>query len=634
MRINRIKTDNHFISDLSFSFRRLKEKTMMNCRTQKLNKIILLLIFILTPLSNYCQNNKPTPHPRLLFSRNEEVRIKELIISDPLAGQLSEFLRKNADSLILCPQIPYQKDKHGNILSIARSYVFRLTTLSTAYRIFGDKKYADAANQALLWICHFPDWSPHHFLDTSELSSGVAIAYDWLYDILPQETLKIVRETLYKRAISIVLNKYKTGTAASWAKRETNWNVVCNTGMTLAALAVAEDYPAEKDSILSNAGTYIPNCLKHFAPDGVCYEGPAYWGYTTSYLSLYLKAVIENGGDKGGISKLPGIANTALFYKRTLTPGGERFNFGNANLKESINSPAFFLFGKLYNQPEVSEWYRSEIAKIIKNNHSLHQLFFLALAWYDEAKSEKDAEIPMIEIYHNSINDLVVLNGNRKKSGSLFLIAKGGEPRQAHQQLDCGTFIIESDSTCWSEDLGADDYSLPGFWDYKQGGKRWIYFRNNNFSHNTISIDRQFQHADGKAFVCEERLNEEIPSAKLDMSSLYKDQARSVFRKFSMINDHCIEIEDEINLINPQSEIAWIMASKAAIQIDGQKACLSRNGKKFYIEIISPANASFKTYAAKNNFDAEYPVKGINMLEVVCKPERKDVRIIIRLRSR
>lgn len=606
---------------------------MNTYRANKYCRILLMLSFLIFPLYIYGQFNKLNPHPRLLFTKSEEAGVKKLIRTDALAGELSVFLKAKADSLTEAPQEPYKIDKYGNILFIARSYAFRLSTLATAYRIFGDKKYVDAVNQSLLWICNYPDWSSKHYLDTSELSTGVAIAYDWMYDVLPASTKEIVRKSLYDRAISIVLNEYKTGTMGSWAKRETNWNIVCNAGMTLAALAVAEDYPQEAETILKNAALYMPNCLKHFAPDGVCYEGPAYWGYTTSYLSVYLKAVMDNGGDNGNISKLEGIPNTALFFKRTLTPGGQRFNFGNAN-NEDINSPAFFLFSKLYNQPEVSTWYRNKISKTIKNNSFLHQLFFLALPWYDASVSSEEQIMPPMEIYHNSINDLIVINGDRKKEGSLFLIAKGGEPKQAHQQLDCGTFIIESDSVCWSEDLGADDYSLPGFWDYKHGGKRWIYFRNNNLSHNTISIDKQYQNANGKAFVCEEQPTGDIPYAKLDMSSLYPDQATSVFRKFSLINDHCIEIEDEINLTNPQSEISWIMASKADIHINGKKAQLKRNGKDFFIEIISPQNASFKTYPAKNNFEAEYPITGINMLEAVCKPENGNNKIIIQLKSR
>ena len=57
---------------------------------------------------------------------------------------------------------------------------------------------------------------------------------------------------------------------------------------------------------------------------------------------------------------------------------------------------------------------------------------------------KKWRKIPALEIYHNTINDIIVFNGNRNKKGSLFLIAKGGEPRQAHQHLDGGTFMLKA----------------------------------------------------------------------------------------------------------------------------------------------------------------------------------------------
>ena len=175
----------------------------------------------------------------------------------------------------------------------------RLGTLALAYRLYGERKYLDAANEALLWVCNYPDWDPPHYLDTAEMATAVAIAYDWLYDALPISTKDLVKKCLYERAIVRVLREYEKGSLGSWAKRETNWNVVCNTGMVLAALGIAEDYPKEAAVILDNAAKYMPNCLKHFAPDGVCYEGPAYWGYTTSYLTLYLKAVADNDNGKG-----------------------------------------------------------------------------------------------------------------------------------------------------------------------------------------------------------------------------------------------------------------------------------------------------------------------------------------------
>lgn len=598
------------------------------------SKILTFIFACLCVFSAFGKTEIQPHHPRLLFTTTEEKAVKKLIKKDPLARQLAAFLKTKADSIAEAPQIPYKMDKYGNMLWTSRAYVLRLGTLSLAYRLYGEQKYLDAANKTLLWVCGYKDWDPKHYLDTAEMTTAVAIAYDWLFDALPETTRKIIKGSIYKNAISNVLREYEKGGPGSWAKRETNWNVVCNTGMTLGALAVAEDYPEEAETILKNAAHYMPNCLKHFAPDGVCYEGPAYWGYTNSYLSLYLKAVNDNGGDQGGIGQLPGVSRTALFYKRTLTPSGQRFNFGNASAEEVLNTPAFFFFSKHYGQPEIAEWFRKEIEKTIRQNQPMHQLFFLSLPWFNPASPAQNEQIPALEVYHNSINDLLVLNVDRKEKGSVFLVAKGGLPNQAYQQMDCGTFIIESDSVCWTEDLGADDYALPGFWDGKPGGDRWKYFRNNNFSHNTLNIDRQPQYANGKAFVCEENTHTAHPYARLDLSEVYKVQAHKAFRKFTLINDHTIEVEDEVEVRNTSSTVFWTAATKADVTINGSVAQLQKDGKVFYFRILSPEGTTFHTYPAYNTYLGEKPIKGITMLEIACPAQGGKAKITVEMSSK
>ncbi|WP_307759362.1 metallophosphoesterase [uncultured Mediterranea sp.] len=596
---------------------------------------ILLFLFITLSYTypTYAQNDWIPQHPRLLFTSNEEIQVRKLIKENQEAQELARFLKNRADSLITLAQIPYEMNRYGNMLYTSRAYVERLGILALAYRLYGEKKYLNAAEQTLQWVCNYPNWDPKHYLDTAEMTTAVAIAYDWLYTALPASTKKLVKKSIYKNAISRVLQEYEKGGPGSWAKRETNWNVVCNTGMVLGALAVAEDYPQEARTILENAARFMPNCLKHFAPDGVCYEGPSYWGYTASYLSLYLKAVTDNGGDKGKIGQLPGIEHTALYYKRTLSPTGRIFNFANAH-EEALNTPAFFLFSKLYHQSEVAEWYRGEIKKTIRQQQPLHQLFYLSLPWYDNTHPNPLAALPKLEVYHNSINDIIVVNGKRNVQGSIFLTAKGGEPMQAHQQMDCGTFVLESEGVRWTDDLGSDDYNLPGFWDYKPGGQRWKYFRNNNLSHNTISINHQVQYAAGKAFVCEEKTDIDQPYAKLDMTSLYKNQAESVFRTFTLTDDQTVEVKDEIKLSDTQSTVSWSVITKATVETNGNKAHLTHNGKHFYIQIVSPTNATFTSRPAQNTSPKEYPIRNTTILEANCTFDQPDATIKVRMSSR
>lgn len=601
-----------------------------------MKKRMIFLMGLLMACMVWGQQRFLPEHPRLLFLESEESEVKELMKTNKEVRQLADFLKAKADSITEVPQLQYGLDPYGQTLHLSRAYVLRLGTLALAYRLYGEKKYVDAVNESVLNVCAYPNWNPHgyNYLDTSEMATAVAIAYDWLYDVLPETTKRKVRECLYERAVSHVLREYEKGGAGSWVKRNTNWNVVCNAGMTMAVLAMAEDYPKETTVILDNAAKYMPNCLKHFAPDGVCYEGPAYWGYTVTYLSLYLKAVADNDGGKGGIDRLEGLDKTALYSKRTLTPSGRIFNFANAS-KDPLNTPAYFFFSRHYGQPEVAAWYREEIGRVIRNDMPLNQLFFLSLPWFDPAVSDgRQKGIPTLEVYHNTINDIVVFNGNRKKKGALFLIAKGGEPRQAHQQMDCGTFLVESEGICWTEDLGSEDYNVPGFWDGRVGGERWKYFRNNNFSHNTLNIDHQVQNAAGEAFVCEERPDADQPYVRLDMTSLYKDQAKATFRKFTLLDDRTMEVEDDVELLDTHSVVYWTAVTQAQVEVDGNKAILCRDGKRFYLEIVSPDNAVFRTEQAKNMFKGEKPIEGITILEAACQLDDGNGKIVVRMSSR
>ena len=596
---------------------------------------IAFLSTLLFVCAAYGQQRFLPEHPRLLFTGAETSEVKRLMETDPLAGELASYLKQQADSIAEAPQLPNKLDKYGALLWTSRAYVYRLGTLSLAYRLYADRKYLDAANETLVWVCSFPDWHPAHYLDTAEMTAAVAIAYDWLFAELPHATKQLVRASIYKNAIYRVLREYEKGGPGSWAKRETNWNVVCNTGMVLGVLAVAEDYPQEAETILENAAKYMPNCLKLFAPDGVCYEGPAYWGYTNRYLSMYLKAVMDNGGDKGKIAELPGISRTALYQIRTLTPSGHPFYFGNAGIgHESFGGPAYFFYSKLFGQPEVAAWNRNEVAKALHGARMFDQLFFLSLPWFDAASSKGASAVPALEVYHNKINDIVVFNGDRSKKGAVYLAAKGGLPNQAHQQMDCGTFIIESDGVLWTEDLGADDYDLPGFWDGKPGGQRWKYFRNNNFSHNVINIDHGLQYAAGHAFVCEEHPEAKQPSAKLDLCEVYKEKAKSAYRKFTLLDDRTMEVTDEVELLDANSKVSWVAGTKAQVEVKGNKAHLTRNGKHFYMQIVAPAGAVFKTYPAKNTHQGEKLIEGITMLEAECPFEKAEGKVTVRMSSR
>ena len=576
----------------------------------------LLFSFVVTgrDLSVRQSGKELLQHPRLLFSKQEEQRIRDLFGTEPLLDSLYVGLMKEAERLLLVPpqEDPRREIKNTkDILPISREQVYRMVNLALAYRLSGDRRFAEKAEKELVHVCNFPDWDPIHYLDVAEMTTAVAIGYDWLYDVLAPSTRQLVVHSIKTKALDLVVEEYNTGNADSWAKRETNWNVVCNTGMVLGALAIEEHYPELAKHIIGEAVRYIPNCLKHFAPDGVCYEGPAYWGYTNMYLSLLLKALNDNFGGDFGLSEMVGVDKSVLYYMHSTSPSGKIFNFANSGSTAPAAEPIYFYFSQAFNQPEVATFYRDVLSKTVHEGNYF-RFYFLSIPWYDTASSTADA-LPKLKVYEG-INDIVVFNGNRNIPNSLYLIAKTGDPDMAHQQLDIGTFIVEMNGIRWTDDLGTDNYNLPGFWDYKPDGQRWTYFRNSNFSHNTLSIDHKLQNSAGTGEI--DRLDDRAaqPFVTMNMSTAYAGQSRFVYRTFRMLDDTRILVTDSVGLQSPSQSVQWSVITSADVECKGNTAVLRKDGKSFSLKIASPTNASFMTKAAKRGTEAEKPIEGYTVL--------------------
>lgn len=576
----------------------------------------LLFSFVVTGgnLSVRQSGKELLQHPRLLFSKQEEQRIRDLFGTEPLLDSLYVGLMKEAERLLLVPpqEDPRREIKNTkDILPISREQVYRMVNLALAYRLSGDRRFAEKAEKELVHVCNFPDWDPIHYLDVAEMTTAVAIGYDWLYDVLAPSTRQLVVHSIKTKALNLVVEEYNTGNADSWAKRETNWNVVCNTGMVLGALAIEEHYPELAKHIIGEAVRYIPNCLKHFAPDGVCYEGPAYWGYTNMYLSLLLKALNDNFGGDFGLSEMVGVDKSVLYYMHSTSPSGKIFNFANSGSTAPAAEPIYFYFSRAFNQPEVATFYRDVLSKTVHEGNYF-RFYFLSIPWYDTASSTADA-LPKLKVYEG-INDIVVFNGNRNIPNSLYLIAKTGDPDMAHQQLDIGTFIVEMNGIRWTDDLGTDNYNLPGFWDYKPDGQRWTYFRNSNFSHNTLSIDHKLQNSAGTGEI--DRLDDRAaqPFVTMNMSTAYAGQSRFVYRTFRMLDDTRILVTDSVGLQSPSQSVQWSVITSADVECKGNIAVLRKDGKSFSLKIASPTNASFMTKAAKRGTEAEKPIEGYTVL--------------------
>ena len=94
---------------------------------------------------------------------------------------------------------------------------------------------------------------------------------------------------------------------AWWTQSEYNWNQVCNGGLAIGALAIADEAPQIASEVVAQAVASTPIALASYAPDGGWAEGPGYWIYATRYTVALLAALESALGTDFGLSDSPGL---------------------------------------------------------------------------------------------------------------------------------------------------------------------------------------------------------------------------------------------------------------------------------------------------------------------------------------
>lgn len=534
-------------------------------------------------------------HPRLLATSEDFNKIKESLKSDSNLKRWYKELTMNANNLLKNPVVTYEKSDGVRLLPISRTVLDRTLTLSLMYRLSGNKLYAERAWKELERVSNpdiFYDWNPSHFLDTAEMAAAVGFGFDWLYDYLNQNQKEILKQSIIKNALNPALTVYNDQNnhaqiSTFWRDGSNNWNTVCNSGILISALAIADESPfTEKitSEIIQKALSSVKNSLVTYGEDGGTEEGPGYWNYQTKYLALLLSSLETSLGTDYEYSKVKGLAKTGYYPIYTKGNNG-LFNIGDSQEDNFTILPQLFWFSNKFNKPELS-------------SNVLPTYSPLNIIWYRPSE-EKNYSLPLDKIFNDNAG--IVTMRSSWDSESSFVGIHAGDNQASHGDLDIGTFVLDALGERWAIDLGMDDYNLPGYFDKKSN--RWNYYRKRAEGQNTLVInpdEEPDQNIFAKGKILNFTSNEHEASTLIDMTDAYKN-AESIQRRASLINDrNDILIEDNIKLSIP-SEIYWFMHTRANIglSLDRKTAILVRGEKFITVTIKNPSNAKFSVMDAK-----------------------------------
>ena len=167
-----------------------------------------------------CDSKSPAPesteiletlkseHPRLFLHADQLPRLRSRIEADAFLNELYETLLEEAEKTM--GQVPVEYKLRGpRLLHQSRKCLNRVSTLSLAFLISGDIKFANRAKRELFAAAEFPDWNPTHFLDVAEMTAAFGVGYDWLYHVLSDSDRSVIQHALLEKGLKQGLLKYE-----------------------------------------------------------------------------------------------------------------------------------------------------------------------------------------------------------------------------------------------------------------------------------------------------------------------------------------------------------------------------------------------------------------------------------------
>jgi hypothetical protein len=496
------------------------------------------------------------PHPRLRLTDRGLAALRATLAADADAAAVLRSLEAHGEDLLRQPPVNCTPaGVEASLLAQARSVLDTTYSLGLLYRLSGNETYAARAVAEMLHVAddsQCPTWNPSHFLDTAEMTHALAVGYDWLYHSAALSSGNASARAAVGAAIARKgLAAGAAQNAANFSELTTpyNWNLVCNGGLAVGALALLGDEDGDGASralarqALDNATRQIPLAFATFAPHGAWPEGPTYWGYAAKYALAAIGALRTANatpcaaGNCAGWEQLaasPGLAETGLYALHSMSPANGRrlFNWGDssAGMYENFRSN-LLLLAQLASGGDgggaagvtgaaaataatttttTASAYRAAARRLTVGSGSKLGEGALTLLGFDARGSDADiAALPStasfalapsgwdgqtaLGMFRSGWDAFALANASAAEVDASWLLAfKGGNGEANHNDVDAGDFVLELGGQRWAEELGSDSYGLPGYFSKSAAhGKRYSYYRKATDGANTLTFDNR-----------------------------------------------------------------------------------------------------------------------------------------------
>lgn len=540
-------------------------------------------------------------HPRLLLTEQDIRSMKENRSQDAALNTAIERMLELCGDYIKAVENPTD----------TRTSSLRGATLALAYLLTGEERYATAAWEKMLAVTeNATNWTGDSMLSLGDTARNTAIAYDLMYNHWTEDQRRIVRNGI----ILYAFRPTRSGlvTINGGGDQETNWNAIINSGLGMAALAIADDegYGDAANAYLNRIHLALSKLFRYYAPDGAGFEGPDYWQYTMENYLLYEEGLYNSVGkeifEEYSMLTKYGMEKTGDFALQMMGTTGRAFNFCDGDARGIAADTSFFL-ADYFGRPELAgKSYESPSGDV---------RWLLAYKPNDEYKNWREK---MALDYHGGGVTQAGAMRTSFENGTqgMYVGYKGNNANPAtHGRLDAGAFVLDALGTRFVSLLANEQYLAPGMF----GTQRFKYYRNRAEGSNTLVINPGVNQGTAqendtqaapdvlldqkKCCSCPiiKTASEDWASyAVVDLTDAYAETATAAKRGFALLDSrNAFLLQDEITVKEPCTVYSFMHTeAQVTLGADKKSAILTRNGNKMKAKLISNCDAKLEVMEA------------------------------------
>ncbi len=325
------------------------------------------------------------PRPRLFFTAEKLERLRRRIAEDKtFSDAWSELLaradRQLDEELVSKEYSEGGTGQHGNYGRPSAQISGMGATLGLAYRMTGDKRYAEKLRDALIHHGQLNRWAGdanndppwHSELNTARFCYGYAVGYDSIYDFLSADERKTIAGAMLRLGILPTLDDWILGEKRIHAMDSMghNWWSVCVSMAGLAALSLLDDEPQAESWVRRVSqglrewfyyqGNVLQNKPANFDRNGAFYESLNYANYALSEYLLFRLAFCNVFG-KSSAPDIPFLERAGDFFVHGCYPASDSLmsaDFGDSSIRSSGARTVQLLLSNGYDAPQY-HWYLS-----------------------------------------------------------------------------------------------------------------------------------------------------------------------------------------------------------------------------------------------------------------------------------